>query len=91
MEIKAIPQKFLNVTTKDISKISQMSSLPLVVKGIMAEEDAELAIESGGDGIVVSNHGGRVMDRGQASLEVLPDIAKHLKSKKRTKKCRDSR
>jgi 4-hydroxymandelate oxidase len=48
----------------------------------MTSEDAELAIESGAEGIVVSNHGGRVLDQGQASLDVLPEIVKHVKSKK---------
>jgi 4-hydroxymandelate oxidase len=74
--------RFLNVTPKTIQKLCRASSIPLVVKGVMTSEDAELAIESGAEGIVVSNHGGRVLDQGQASLDVLPEIVKHVKSKK---------
>ena len=51
----------------------------------MTHEDAELAVESGADGVVISNHGGRTMDHGQATIEVLPEIVKRLKSKKKTR------
>jgi len=46
----------------------------LVLKGIVDAEDARLAVEHGADGIIVSNHGGRSMDYGPATLEVLPEI-----------------
>lgn len=47
---------------------------PLVVKGILTAEDARLCLEYGADGIIVSNHGGRSMDYGPSTLEVLPEI-----------------
>ncbi|MBB3979568.1 L-lactate dehydrogenase (cytochrome) [Rhizobium azooxidifex] len=47
----------------------------LVVKGIMHPDDAALAAETGADGIIVSNHGGRQLDGTAAPLRVLPDIA----------------
>lgn len=47
---------------------------PIVLKGILAVEDARRAIESGMDGIVVSNHGGRQIDGSVTTLEVLPGI-----------------
>lgn len=50
----------------------------LVVKGIMHPEDAALAAETGADGIIVSNHGGRQLDGTAAPLRVLPDIAKRV-------------
>ena len=46
----------------------------LLIKGILEPDDARMAIDRGVDGIVVSNHGGRSMDYGPSSLEVLPDI-----------------
>ena len=49
---------------------------PVVLKGIMQEEEAQLAIDHGFDGIVVSNHGGRQFDAAPSSLEVLPGIVK---------------
>jgi len=47
----------------------------LVIKGIVTEEDAEKAIRLGADGIIVSNHGGRQLDSGQATIESLPHLS----------------
>lgn len=47
---------------------------PLLIKGLLTAEDAELAIEHGADGIVVSNHGARYLDYAPATFEVLPEI-----------------
>jgi isopentenyl diphosphate isomerase/L-lactate dehydrogenase-like FMN-dependent dehydrogenase len=49
--------------------------VPLVVKGIVTGEDARLCLEHGVDAIFVSNHGGRSLDYGPSTLEVLPEIA----------------
>ena len=59
-------------TWADIAWLQQQTRLPLIVKGILAPEDACLAIEHGADAIVVSNHGGRVMDDAPAALDLLP-------------------
>jgi 4-hydroxymandelate oxidase len=48
---------------------------PMIVKGILTAEDAELCVQHGVDAILVSNHGGRSMDYGPSTLEVLPEIA----------------
>jgi len=47
----------------------------LVIKGILHQEDARIARESGADGVIVSNHGGRQLDGAVAPLRMLPDIA----------------
>ena len=52
----------------------QQVSLPVVVKGIMGAEDAQIAVNSGADAIVVSNHGGRILDYNRAALEALPEV-----------------
>jgi 4-hydroxymandelate oxidase len=57
-----------------IDAARKMVKGPLLVKGILDPEDAVLAIEHGADAIIVSNHGGRSMDYGPSSLEVLPEI-----------------
>jgi isopentenyl diphosphate isomerase/L-lactate dehydrogenase-like FMN-dependent dehydrogenase len=57
-----------------LDQIRQMVKVPLLVKGILTAEDAALCLEHGVDGIVVSNHGGRSMDYGPSTLEVLPEI-----------------
>ncbi|MCL5069055.1 MAG: alpha-hydroxy-acid oxidizing protein [Thaumarchaeota archaeon] len=79
------PHKFCNVTVKDLRRLRECSDLPLIVKGIMTAEDAQVAIENGADGIVVSNHGGRILDHGQPTIEVLPEIVAELKSRKSTR------
>jgi isopentenyl diphosphate isomerase/L-lactate dehydrogenase-like FMN-dependent dehydrogenase len=62
------------VTWRDLAWLRSLTSLPIVVKGIMTMEDAKLAVENGIDGIVVSNHGGRQLDSTPATLDVLPEI-----------------
>jgi isopentenyl diphosphate isomerase/L-lactate dehydrogenase-like FMN-dependent dehydrogenase len=76
---------FVVIKLSDIKKLKRAASLPMVVKGIMTAEDAIAAVENGADGIVVSNHGGRVLDGGEASLDVLPEIVKKLRGKKSTR------
>ena len=61
-------------TWQYIDAIRKMIKGPLIIKGILDPEDAKLAIEHGADSVIVSNHGGRSMDYGPSSLEVLPEI-----------------
>jgi isopentenyl diphosphate isomerase/L-lactate dehydrogenase-like FMN-dependent dehydrogenase len=62
------------VTWRDLAWLRSLTSLPIVVKGIMTMEDAKIAVEHGVEGIVVSNHGGRQLDSTPATLDVLPEI-----------------
>jgi len=62
------------VTWKDIAWLRSLTSLPIVLKGIMTAEDATLAVEHDVDGIIVSNHGGRQLDSTVGTLDALPDI-----------------
>ncbi|GAA2460550.1 hypothetical protein GCM10010433_73400 [Streptomyces pulveraceus] len=58
-----------------IDWLRAVSSLPVLVKGVLTAFDARQAIAAGVDGIVVSNHGGRQLDGAPATLEALPEIA----------------
>ena len=58
----------------DLVWMKQHMQLPLIVKGIATAEDARLAVDYGADVVYVSNHGGRQLDHGQASIEVLPEV-----------------
>ncbi|MFJ5104732.1 aminotransferase class I/II-fold pyridoxal phosphate-dependent enzyme [Streptomyces sp. NPDC088554] len=58
-----------------IGWLRSVSSLPVLVKGVLTAADARLAVAAGVDGIVVSNHGGRQLDGAPATLDVLPAIA----------------
>ena len=67
-------QRAMGLTWADLATIRSWSPLPLVLKGILAPADARLAVEHGVDGIVVSNHGARQLDRSLATAHALPDI-----------------
>jgi isopentenyl diphosphate isomerase/L-lactate dehydrogenase-like FMN-dependent dehydrogenase len=54
--------------------IKDSYDIPLVLKGIATAQDAAIAIEHGVDWIYVSNHGGRQLDHGRGSMEMLPEI-----------------
>jgi isopentenyl diphosphate isomerase/L-lactate dehydrogenase-like FMN-dependent dehydrogenase len=57
-----------------LDDVRTVIKVPVLLKGILTHEDARLAVEHGVDGIIVSNHGGRSMDYGPSTLEVLPEI-----------------
>jgi isopentenyl diphosphate isomerase/L-lactate dehydrogenase-like FMN-dependent dehydrogenase len=59
----------------DLSDLAADCAVPVLVKGVLSGEDAALAIEHGAAGVVVSNHGGRQLDRVLATAEALPEVA----------------
>jgi uncharacterized membrane protein YeaQ/YmgE (transglycosylase-associated protein family) len=63
-----------NLTWDAVKRLRDKVKVKLVLKGILTPEDAKQAAESGIDGIVVSNHGGRVEDGVGATITVLPEI-----------------
>ncbi|MCB1909873.1 MAG: alpha-hydroxy-acid oxidizing protein [Rhodocyclaceae bacterium] len=62
----------------DVSRLAGWTRLPLILKGILHPADARRAIEHGAAGVVVSNHGGRVLDTAIATAHALPAIAEVL-------------
>jgi 4-hydroxymandelate oxidase len=65
-----------DVTWDTIRRLRDTVKTRILVKGLAASEDAELALRHGVDGIVVSNHGGRADDGGRGSIDCLPEIVK---------------
>ncbi|HQN46740.1 MAG TPA: alpha-hydroxy acid oxidase, partial [Rugosibacter sp.] len=61
-------------TWEDVTWLRQQTPLPLLLKGVLHPDDAEHALTLECGGIIVSSHGGRVLDGAPASLDVLPDI-----------------
>ncbi len=59
----------------DLEVLAGECDLPVLVKGVLTPEDAELAVGHGAAGVVVSNHGGRQLDRSLATADALPEIA----------------
>jgi 4-hydroxymandelate oxidase len=64
-----------SVTWDDLGWLRSITSLPLVIKGIVRADDARRAADAGAVGIVVSNHGGRQLDSSPPTIAVLPEIA----------------
>jgi isopentenyl diphosphate isomerase/L-lactate dehydrogenase-like FMN-dependent dehydrogenase len=68
------PRYQASIIWDDLVWMKQHMRGPLIVKGIATAEDARLAVEYGADVVYVSNHGGRQLDHGQGSIEVLPEV-----------------
>jgi 4-hydroxymandelate oxidase len=65
-------------TWDDIAWLRSITSLPVLLKGILNPEDAELAVRAGVNGLIVSNHGGRCLDTLPATISVLPQVVERV-------------
>lgn len=63
-----------NLSWNTIKRMRNITRMKIVLKGIVTPEDAELAVQNGIDGILVSNHGGRGEDNGRSTIDALPEI-----------------
>ena len=63
-----------NLTWDFVRRIRDATKMKVVLKGIITPEDAKLCVDSGFDGFIVSNHGGRAEDSGRSSIDALPEI-----------------
>ena len=63
-----------NLTWDSIRRIRDITRMKIVIKGILAHEDATLCVQNGVDGLIVSNHGGRGEDSGRSTIDALPEI-----------------
>ncbi len=66
---------------KTVARLRERTKLPLIIKGIATAEDASIAVEHGVDVVYISNHGGRQLDHGRGSIEVLPDVVAAVRNK----------
>jgi lactate 2-monooxygenase len=64
----------LALTWQDLAWLREQTTLPLLVKGVLTAEDARIALASGVDGVIVSNHGGRQVDGAVAALDALAEV-----------------
>jgi 4-hydroxymandelate oxidase len=67
-------QPVFRKSVSDLKELAAATSLPFIVKGVMTAADAEAAVEAGAAAIVVSNHGGRVLDHTPGTAQVLPSV-----------------
>ncbi len=85
-EPRAAVETFLEVfsrpslTWADLPRLRSMTSLPVVLKGVLHPDDARRAVDAGVDGVWVSNHGGRQVDRAVAALDALPGVVEAVRS-----------
>jgi len=63
-----------NLSWDTVKRMRDITRMKIVLKGIVTPEDAELAVQNGIDGILVSNHGGRGEDNGRSTIDALPEI-----------------
>ncbi|MBI2986482.1 MAG: alpha-hydroxy-acid oxidizing protein [Deltaproteobacteria bacterium] len=75
------PRKGHPASPRDIEWLKREVSLPIVVKGIMSAEDARIAVDAGADLVVVSNHGGRILDFNRAAIEALPEVVREVRGR----------
>jgi glycolate oxidase len=64
------------LTWRDVDRLKAKLEIPLILKGIATAEDAKMAVDHGVDMVYVSNHGGRQLDHGRGSMDVLPEVVK---------------
>ena len=64
-----------SLTWEAVDWLKRVTTLPILIKGVLSPDDAERAIEVGASAVIVSNHGGRQLDGVLATIDALPDIA----------------
>src|SRR5712671_1378430 len=64
-----------------LKRLRDTTKMKIVLKGILAHEDAVLAVQNGMDGIIVSNHGARSEDSGRSTIDALPEIVEAVKGR----------
>ncbi|CAF1523795.1 unnamed protein product [Adineta ricciae] len=72
-----------SLSWKDLDWIRSITSLPLIIKGIIHPDDARQAVRHGVQGVVVSNHGGRQLDTCLSTIDALPDVIKAVSNENR--------
>jgi len=69
------------LTWETMDAIKEIAGLPFILKGVATAEDAAIAVEHGVSAVYVSNHGGRQLDHGRATIEMLPEIVSAIGGK----------
>ncbi|MGH9628929.1 MAG: alpha-hydroxy acid oxidase [Bryobacteraceae bacterium] len=70
-----------NLTWDYIDWLRGAADLPVILKGILAPEDAQTALDRGANGVIVSNHGGRQLDGVIATIDALPDVVEAVRGR----------
>ena len=73
--------KSSNLSWDSVKRMRDVTRMKIMLKGIVTPEDAELSVQNGIDGILVSNHGGRGEDNGRSTIDALPEIIAAVKGR----------
>lgn len=74
LDLKTFQMNSPAMTWDFVDKVKKTTGMKVLLKGLESQEDASLALEHGVDGIIVSNHGGRSLESGKATIESLPEV-----------------
>jgi 4-hydroxymandelate oxidase len=74
IDLEGLAMTSASLTWDFIKRLKGVTSMKVVIKGLETREDAVLAVESGADGVIVSNHGGRATESGRSTIEALPEV-----------------
>src|SRR6185369_2906712 len=69
------------LTYESLRRLKDSTSMKVLVKGIENPEDADLCVQNGADGIIVSNHGGRATESGRATIDSLPEVVQVVRGR----------
>src|SRR2546421_1041216 len=69
------------LTYETLRKMKDSTSMKILVKGIENPEDADLCVQNGADGVIVSNHGGRATESGRATIDSLPEVIQAVRGR----------
>jgi isopentenyl diphosphate isomerase/L-lactate dehydrogenase-like FMN-dependent dehydrogenase len=70
-----------SLTWESVAWLRSITSLPILIKGVLTAEDAELCVQHGIAAIVVSNHGGRQLDGAIATMDALPEVVRQVEGR----------
>ncbi|HEX2114541.1 MAG TPA: alpha-hydroxy acid oxidase, partial [Alphaproteobacteria bacterium] len=71
----------MTLTWADVARLKKRLTIPMMLKGIATAEDATLAVEHGVEVVYVSNHGGRQLDHGRGTMDMMPEIVEAVGGK----------
>jgi len=80
-QAREVAEYLAGITWEVVARIRDRLDIPFILKGIATGEDARLAVEHGVDVVYVSNHGGRQLDHGRGSIDVLPEVVEAANGK----------
>jgi isopentenyl diphosphate isomerase/L-lactate dehydrogenase-like FMN-dependent dehydrogenase len=69
------------LTWETLRRMKDSTRMKVLVKGIESPEDADLCVQNGADGVIVSNHGGRATDSGRATIDSLPEVVQVVRNR----------